>query len=86
MKLPSIPSYIFRIGLFAIVAILIVLMFPRYTNAFRYHYEIGKPWGYNALTADYDFLIYKTDNQMADELYFEVYFLLDQIKNHLYSF
>ena len=67
MKLPSIPSYIFRIGLFAIVAILIVLMFPRYTNAFRYHYEIGKPWGYNALTADYDFLIYKTDNQMADE-------------------
>jgi membrane-associated HD superfamily phosphohydrolase len=42
-------------------------MFPRYTNAFRYHYEIGKPWGYNALTADYDFLIYKTDNQMADE-------------------
>lgn len=67
MKLPSIPSYIFRIGLFAIVAILIVLMFPRYTNTFRYHYEIGKPWGYNALTADYDFLIYKTDNQMADE-------------------
>lgn len=67
MKLPSIPSYIFRIGLFAIVAILIVFMFPRYTNAFRYHYEIGKPWGYNALTADYDFLIYKTDNQMADE-------------------
>ena len=67
MKLPSIPSYIFRIGLFAIVAMLIVLMFPRYTNAFRYHYEIGKPWGYNALTADYDFLIYKTDNQMADE-------------------
>lgn len=67
MKLPSIPLYIFRIGLFAIVAILIVLMFPRYTNAFRYHYEIGKPWGYNALTADYDFLIYKTDNQMADE-------------------
>ena len=67
MKLPSIPSYIFRIGLFAIVAVLIVLMFPRYTNAFRYHYEIGKPWGYNALTADYDFLIYKTDNQMADE-------------------
>ncbi len=67
MKLPSIPSYIFRIGLFAIVAVLIVLMFPRYTNTFRYHYEIGKPWGYNALTADYDFLIYKTDNQMADE-------------------
>ncbi|MEE0951042.1 MAG: HDIG domain-containing protein [Paludibacteraceae bacterium] len=67
MKLPSIPSYIFRIGLFAIIAMLIVLMFPRYTNTFRYHYEIGKPWGYNALTADYDFLIYKTDNQMADE-------------------
>ena len=67
MKLPSIPSYILRIGLFALLAAFIVVAFPKYTNTFRYHYEMGKPWGYNTLTADYDFLIYKTDKQMADE-------------------
>lgn len=67
MKLPSIPSYIFRFGLFAILAAVIVLMFSQYANTFRYHYEIGRPWGYNTLTADYDFLIYKTDKQMAEE-------------------
>ena len=58
---------VFRLGVFAILAAVIVLMFPRYNNAFRYHYEIGKPWGYNALTADFDFPIYKTDEQLSKE-------------------
>ena len=58
---------VFRLGVFAILAAVIVLMFPRYNNAFRYHYEIGKPWGYNALTADFDFPIYKTDDQLSKE-------------------
>ena len=57
----------FRLGVFAVLAAVIVLMFPRYNNAFRYHYEIGKPWGYNALTADFDFPIYKTDEQLNKE-------------------
>ena len=57
----------YRLGVFAILAAVIVLMFPRYNNAFRYHYEIGKPWGYNALTADFDFPIYKTDDQLSKE-------------------
>jgi len=57
----------YRLGVFALLAAVIVLMFPRYNNAFRYHYEIGKPWGYNALTADFDFPIYKTDDQLAKE-------------------
>jgi len=56
-----------RLGVFAILATVIVLMFPRYNNAFRYHYEIGKPWGYSTLTADFDFPIYKTDEQMSKE-------------------
>jgi putative nucleotidyltransferase with HDIG domain len=42
-------------------------MFPRYNNAFRYHFEVGKPWGYSTLTADFDFPIYKTDEQLAKE-------------------
>ena len=52
---------ILRLGVFAILAAVIVLLFPRYNNAFRYHYEIGKPWGYATLTADFDFPVYKTD-------------------------
>lgn len=66
MKLPKfeIPSYIWRLATFAILATVIVLIFPRYNNAFRYHYEIGKPWGYSTLTADFDFPIYKTDEQL----------------------
>ena len=57
----------FRLSVFAVLAAVIVLMFPRYNNAFRYHYEIGKPWGYATLAADFDFPIYKTDDQMARE-------------------
>ena len=48
---------IFRLSLFVILAAIIVLIFPRYSNAFRYHFELEKPWGYNTLTADFDFPI-----------------------------
>ena len=58
---------VFRLSIFALLALVLVLMFPRYNNAFRYHYEIGKPWGYSTLTADFDFPIYKTDEQLAKE-------------------
>ena len=58
---------VFRFGAFALLAALTVLLFPRYNNTFRYHYEIGKPWGYNKLTAEFDFPIYKTDQQMDEE-------------------
>lgn len=57
----------FRLGIFVVLAAIIVLLFPRYNNAFRYHFELGKPWGYNTLTADFDFPIYKTDEQLARE-------------------
>ena len=58
---------VFRLSIFAVLAAVIVLMFPRYNNAFRYHFEVGKPWGYSALTADFDFPIYKTEEQMSKE-------------------
>ena len=58
---------VFRIGVFVLLAVVIVSMFPRYNNAFRYHFELGKPWGYATLTADFDFPIYKTDDQMSKE-------------------
>ena len=49
-------STVFRLGVFVLLAALVVLMYPRYSNAFRYHFEIGKPWGYATLTADFDAL------------------------------
>ena len=58
---------VLRLSIFAVLALVLVLIFPRYNNAFRYHYEIGKPWGYATLTADFDFPIYKTDDQMSKE-------------------
>ena len=58
---------IIRIGSFVLLAAVIVLLFPRYSNSFRYHYEVGKPWGYATLTADFDFPVYKTDEQMDKE-------------------
>ena len=58
---------ILRLGIFALLAAVIVMMFPRYNNAFRYYYEVGKPWGAATLTADFDFPIYKTDEQLEKE-------------------
>jgi len=58
---------IFRLSVFAVLAAIVVLLFPRYNNSFRYHYEVGKPWGYNTLTADFDFPIFKTEDQLAKE-------------------
>ena len=58
---------IFRLGIFVALAAVIVALFPRYSSSFRYHYEVGKPWGYTTLVAPFDFPIYKTDAQLADE-------------------
>ena len=58
---------VLRLGIFVALAVVCVLMFPRYNNAFRYHYEVGKPWGYATLTADFDFPIYKTDAQLQTD-------------------
>ena len=58
---------VFRLGAFVLLAAVIVLLFPRYNNSFRYHFEVGKPWGYATLTADFDFPIYKTDEQLDKE-------------------
>lgn len=58
---------ILRLSIFVVLAVVCVLMFPRYNNAFRYHYEVGKPWGYSTLTADFDFPIYKTEAQLQTD-------------------
>ena len=52
---------------FIAVAIIIIYLFPKYDNTFAYYFEIGKPWGYELLTASEDFPIYKTDKELAEE-------------------
>ena len=65
--MPKIPSYVFRIGAFVLLAAVLVLLFPRYNNTFRYHFEVGKPWGYATMTADFDFPIYKSEKAINEE-------------------
>ena len=45
-------------------AILLVSWFFPHNEAFRYEYEIGKPWRYGRLTAPYDFAIYRSDSAL----------------------
>ena len=52
---------------FATLAALSVYLAPKYSNLFNYNYEIGQPWGHGLITADYDFGIYKTDEQLQAE-------------------
>lgn len=66
----STRQIIFRI-LFMLVAIGVVTWFFPHNEAFRYDYEVGKPWRYGRLTAPYDFAIYRSDSavmQMEDSL------------------
>jgi putative nucleotidyltransferase with HDIG domain len=51
----------------AALAALCIYFLPRYNNPFKYHFEIGQPWGYGLVTAEYDFPIYKTETQLQKE-------------------
>ncbi len=52
---------------FVALTAIVIYLFPRYDNSFAYYFEVGKPWGYELLTASQDFPIYKTDKELADE-------------------
>ncbi len=49
------------------LTVLTMYLFPRYNNAFNYHFEVGKPWGYDLVTAEFDFPIYKTEAEVLQE-------------------
>lgn len=55
------------VGVYLALTVLTVYLFPRYSNAFNYHFEIGKPWGYDLVTAEFDFPIYKTDAEVLQQ-------------------
>ena len=51
----------------AALAALCIYLCPRYIDSFNYHFELGQPWGYGLVTAEFDFPIYKTDAQLQQE-------------------
>lgn len=63
--LNNLPKH-FRIIIFIVLAGLISLLLPSETG-FKYHFEIGKPWTYELMTAPFDFPIYKTESELNDE-------------------
>ena len=54
------------VALLALAAWTIYLV-PKNTNPFKYHFEVGQPWAYGLITAEFDFAIYKTDAQLQAE-------------------
>lgn len=70
----SIRQIVIRV-LFIVGAVaLIDYVFPKH-DTFRYEYELGKPWRYGCLIADYDFPVYHADSvvfQMEDSIRREV--------------
>ncbi|MCB2208541.1 MAG: HDIG domain-containing protein [Bacteroidetes bacterium] len=57
---------ILKVLLFILAIALVVWISPR-ESMFKYEFNIGKPWNHNDLIAPYDFSIYKTDKQIAEE-------------------
>ena len=50
---------------FVLLATLSIYLAPKYSNPFKYHFEVGQPWAYGLVTAESNFAIYKTDTQLA---------------------
>ena len=53
--------------LFFIIAVSLTITFIPREEQFKYHYEEGKPWRYGLFTAPFDFPIYKSDKEVAEE-------------------
>ena len=54
---------------FSLVALaaLAIYLAPKYSNPFKYHFEVGQPWAYGLVTAESNFAIYKTNAQLDSE-------------------
>lgn len=53
--------------IFFLAAIAITISFMPREKKFKYKFEEGKPWRYESLTAPFDFPIYKSEKELADE-------------------
>lgn len=57
----------FQVLSLAALAALAIYLAPKYSNPFKYHFEVGQPWAYGLVTAESNFAIYKTDAQLEVE-------------------
>ncbi len=55
-----------RVAFFAVAAGLLLLLCPSGAK-YQYQFELGKPWQYDLLTADFDFPIYKDKDEFRKE-------------------
>lgn len=55
-----------RVTFFIVAAGLLLLLCPRGAK-YQYQFELGKPWQYDLLTADFDFPIYKDKEEFRQE-------------------
>ncbi len=67
MKSKTLLQNIFLASIWLVLAALCVYLYPHQQFSFKYHYEVGKPWAYEALIADEAFPIYKTEEQLQKE-------------------
>ncbi|MDR1585687.1 MAG: hypothetical protein LBS07_05915, partial [Prevotellaceae bacterium] len=70
-----------KASMFLLLAITIIQLYPN-KKSFNYHFETGKPWVYEILTAPFDFPIYKSTQQIDAEREklldkFTPYYLMD---------
>lgn len=59
-------NFFSRLALIAASVIIIVWFLPR-NSAPQFRYDVGKPWMYSSLIANFDFPIYKTDEAIQNE-------------------
>ena len=55
-----------RLALVIVTAMVIVWFMP-HEHTFTYDYAVGKPWKYQQIIAEYDFPIYKSQQQLEEE-------------------
>ena len=67
MELKSITKNVVTLLAYILLAGVTVYLYPRYDGSFPYRYEIGRPWAYDRVVAEFDFPIYKSDKQIAAE-------------------
>ncbi|MCR4664959.1 MAG: HDIG domain-containing protein [Paludibacteraceae bacterium] len=63
----SVASTTLNVIVFAAVALLSLLLQPTPDDAFPYHYEEGKTWTYETLTAEWDYPLYKDEEKVKQE-------------------
>lgn len=64
---PSWMKQVLNVSILIVFAIITWYLYPNREQAQDYIFELGKPWTYESLSAEYDFPIYKSEQQLAND-------------------